>query len=87
MNMDPEGKQTRLRDAWYYKPIEVTLYSQNMSFDENHMSVPAKWRGKPKGCKRVLQERCLWPVGGLRHDCKNKKSKTDCTHSSNSCCA
>ena len=58
-----------------------------MSFGLDDLSIPEEWRGKPKGCKRVLQERGLWPVGGLRHDCKSKKSKKDKSHTSNSCCA
>jgi len=85
MNMDPGGKQPYLRDGWFYKPIEDTLYTQKMSFDQNDLLVPAKWRGKPKGCKQVLHERCLWPPGGLRHDCKSKKAKEDHSYSSNSC--
>ena len=87
MNMDLGGKQPHLRDGWYYKSNGVTLHIQKMTFDLDDVSVPESWRGKPKGCKRVLQERGSWPVGGLRHDCKSKKSKKDPGHTSNSCCA
>lgn len=64
MNIDPGGKQPHLRQGSYYNPNEVTLHYQKMSFDENNLSLPEKWRGKPKGCKIVLQECGLWPVGG-----------------------
>jgi len=57
MNMDPGGKQPPLRDGWYYKSNGATLHTQKMSFDLDDLSVPDRWRGKPKGCKRVLQER------------------------------
>ena len=87
MNMDPRGKQPHLRDGWYYLPNGVTLYSQKMSFDQDDFTILAKWRGLPKGCKRILQERGLWPEGGMRHDCKSKKSKKDRSHIGNSCCA
>jgi len=86
MNMDPGGKQPHLREGWYYKSNGVTLHIQKMAFDLNDLSVPESWRGMFKGCKRVLQERGLWPVGGLRHDCKSKKSKKDRGHTSNFCC-
>ena len=87
MYMDPGGKQPHLRQGWYYKSNEVTFHYQKMSFDQDDLSVPERWRGKPKGCKIVLQERGLWPAGGLRHDCKSKKSKADCSHLGNACCA
>src|SRR5205807_6698485 len=87
MNMDTGGKQPHLRDGWYYEPHEVRLHYQKMSFDQNDFSLPAKWRGQPKGCKIILKERGLWPVGGLRHDCKSKKYKKDHSHSSEACCA
>jgi len=58
-----------------------------MSFDQDDLLVLERWRGKPKGCKIVLQECGLWPAEGLRHDCISKKSKADRGHSSNTCCA
>lgn len=89
MNMDPRGKQPHLRDGWYYLPNGVTLYSQEMSFDQADFTIPAKWRGLPtqKGCKRILQECSLWPEGGMRHDCKGKKCKKDRSHIRYLCCA
>ena len=42
MNMDPGGKQPHLRAGWYYKPNEVTLYIQKMSFELNDLSVPER---------------------------------------------
>jgi len=59
MNMDPGGKQPHLRDGWYYKSNGVTLHIQRMTFDLDDLSVPESWRGKPKGCTRVLQEQGL----------------------------
>ena len=73
MNMDPGGKQPYLCNGWFYELNGVTLHSQKMSFEINDLSIPEKWRGKPKGCRQVLQKRGLWPPGGLRHDCKVKR--------------
>ena len=87
MNMDPGGKQPHLRQGWYYKSNEVTFHYRKMPFDQDDLSVPERWRGKPKGGKIVLQERGLWPAGEVRHDCKSKKSNGDRSHLGNACSA
>lgn len=61
MNMEPRGKQPPLRNEWFYELNGVTLHSQLITVNDNDQSVPEKWRGKPNGCKRVLQEHGLWP--------------------------
>jgi len=58
-----------------------------MTFDQDDLSVPQRWRGKPKGWKIVLQERGQYPAGRLRHHCKRKKSKADHSHLGKACCA
>jgi len=59
MNMDPGGKQQHLSQGWYYKSNEVTFHYQKMTFDQDALSVPERWRGQAKGRKIVLQERGL----------------------------
>ena len=65
--MDTVGKQPHLKDGWYYLLSGVTLFSQKITFDQDHLTISAKQRGLPKRCKRVLQERVLWPEGRIRH--------------------
>ncbi|KAF0701900.1 hypothetical protein AaE_016253 [Aphanomyces astaci] len=53
MNLNPGGKQPKLRDGWYKD--SGGRVAQAMSFPDDH-SVPAL-RGAPKGIKAVLAER------------------------------
>ena len=49
-----------------------------MIFPDNYEIVELK--NKPKGLKVVLTERGLWPIGGLRHYCRDgcKKDAINC---------
>ena len=67
MNMGPGGKQPNMRRGWHSTPADVHELSDGL--------------GRPKGIKRVLQERSLWPPAGLRLSCAAKE------HNGNSCCA
>ena len=68
MNLGPGGKQPVMRDGW--NPSTNTPQPMN---DSN---------GQPKGIRIVLQERGLWPTGGIRLQCTKKTRKLD-----GSCCA
>ena len=68
MNLGSGGKQPVMRDGWNSR----TNTSQAMNDDD----------GKPKGIRAILQERGLWPVGGMRLQCTKKSKKLD-----GSCCA
>jgi len=70
MNLGGGGKQPKMRDGWFLRGGEKVL--QKM-VDE---------KGEPKGIKKVLQERGLWPEGKFVLDCKE-----GCTQGSTSCCA
>ncbi|ETV79110.1 hypothetical protein H257_07846 [Aphanomyces astaci] len=53
MNLNPGGKQPKLRDGWYV--VGSTRVAQPMSFPDDHPV--AALRGTPKGIKAVLAER------------------------------
>jgi hypothetical protein len=53
MNMNPGGKQPKMRDGWYINRNNEKIV-QSMTFPDNH---PLK--GQPKGIKQVLKERNL----------------------------
>ena len=69
MNMNPGGKAPQMRDGWWLRHGEKILQSMN----EN---------GVPKGMKRVLTERGLWPARGVNMDCTG-----GCDGSKEGCCA
>src|SRR6185437_14178372 len=59
MNLGPGGVQPKMRDGWYiYKYGEKR--SQSMIFP-NDCQIN-KLRGKPKGIRKILEERDLWPT-------------------------
>ena len=68
MNLGPGGKQPVMRDGWN----SLTNTRQAMNDID----------GKPKGIRMILQERGLWPVGGIRLQCTKEARKLD-----GSCCA
>ena len=74
MNLSSGGKQPRMRLGMF------NGVSQAMVFPDDYPD--EKLRGQPKGLRVVLQERRLWPEGGLKAKCK-KGCKGDTT----SCCA
>jgi hypothetical protein len=41
----------------------------------------------PKGVKKILEERGIWPDSGLRLDCASRKLKKDRQHEGHTCCA
>jgi hypothetical protein len=61
MAKGPGGKQAFLRDGWYERGGIV--YAQKM-FEELENGVR-----RQKGIQKVLAERGLWPVGGLKLEC------------------
>jgi hypothetical protein len=76
MNLNPGGKQPKMRDGWYMK--DGKRVKQAMSFDNTHQTHP----GMPKGMKEVLKERSLWPS-----ERKLLMYCHDCDPSNTSCCA
>ena len=75
MNLNPGGKQARMRDGWFTRNGQKVL--QPMIFPVDHVSFP----DQPKGMKQVLQERDLW-IDGLKMKCRDK-----CQLGSANCCA
>ncbi|TFY50693.1 hypothetical protein EVG20_g11382 [Dentipellis fragilis] len=76
MNLNPGGKQARLRDGWF-KSNDGQKVIQPMCFPPDHPKFP----NVPKGMKQVLTERGLW-ISGLLMQCKSK-----CDPSDTNCCA
>jgi hypothetical protein len=80
MNLNPGGKQPLMHDTAFYR-LDGSLQLQYMSFQpfdsewDTDELIPAELIGKPKGIKRVLQERGLW-IPGLKKQCgRQKKDK------------
>ena len=59
MNLHPGSKQGVLREGFMHHKGRP----QPMSFPRNYHNL--ELAGKPKGIKRVLKERGLWPERGL----------------------
>jgi len=76
MNLNPGGKQARLRDGWFI--CDGQKITQPMVFPVDHPSYP----DTPKGMKVVLQERGLWR-DKMRLEC----AKPKCTAGATDCCA
>lgn len=62
MNLNPGGRQLKLRDGFFSRGCP-----QSMVFPNNHPVFP----GQPKGIRQVLLERGIWRQG-LNLDCKPK---------------
>ena len=60
MNMNPKGKQPKIRDDQYINRNNEKIV-QLMTFSDNH---PLK--EQPKGIKQVLKECNLWPSKDIR---------------------
>jgi len=76
MNLGPGGKQPVIRDTEFYSADG--RHHQSMVFQrgdivwETNEPIPEGLIGKPKGMKRILQERSLW-TAGLKKQCHRKK--------------
>jgi hypothetical protein len=66
MNVNPGGKQPRMRNTEFNGQI------QNMNFSDDYFDQTL--RGKPKGMKQVLEERQLMRPGLIGH-CRNNESQ------------
>lgn len=76
MNLGPGGKQPIMRPTTFVN-TNGQQKDQEMVFEEDYPD--PDMRGKPKGIKRVLEERGLWKEG-LNLDCqmcKNRKMSAD----------
>lgn len=56
MNLNPGGKQPRMRDTWYIQRDNGLKRRQRLIFASTHPKYP----NQPKGLKQVLRERRLW---------------------------
>ena len=79
MNLYPGGKQSILREGFHNKGLP-----QPMSFPLNYYN--PQLAGKPKGIKRVLKERGLWPDRGLVLECPTTLNRPGCDPNGG-CCA
>ena len=76
MNVNPGGKQARLRDGWFVPNLESgTKVSQSMVYHTDHPSFP----DQPKGIRHVLLEHGF-NVQDLRGKCKR------CDPDAETCC-
>ena len=76
MGLNPGGKQPFMRNTVWHSTNE------NGEQVEHHQSMivgppPLVHSGQPKGAKLVLEERSLWPAGGLKLVCAKLKSRPD----------
>lgn len=71
MNLGPGGKQPIMRPTTFVS-TDGQRKNQEMVFEEDYPD--PDMRGKPKGIKRVLEERGLWKEG-LNLDCRMCKNK------------
>ena len=76
MNLNPAGKQARMRDGWFLQNGEKV--AQPMIFPKDDPKFP----NQPKGMRQVLLERGLW-VDKLQMKCHGEK----CAPGSVNCCA
>lgn len=80
MNLSPGGKQPRMHDTSFRGP-DGQIYPQSMIFRrgdtlwDTNEPIPEGHIGKPKGMKRVLQERGLWRPDLLKQCGRSKKEK------------
>ena len=72
MNLHPGGKQGMLREAF----MHGKGLPQSMSFTQGYYN--RELAGKPKGIKRVLKERGLWPERGLVLECPTTHNRPGC---------
>lgn len=81
MNLNPGGKQATMREGF----IQGKQMQQNMQFPANYHD--PQLAGKPKGIKRVLKERDLWPAErGLLLECPRTHNRPGCSPEGG-CCA
>lgn len=78
MNLRPGGKQPVMHSTKWGEGIEQSMVFVNGDRDwDTGMPIPPELIGKPKGIKRVLQERGLWRQG-LKKQCgRQKKDKSN----------
>ena len=74
MNLHPGGRQGVLREAF----MHGKGLPQSMSFAKNCSN--RELAGKPKGIKRVLKERGLWPERGLVLECQTTYNQIGRAH-------
>jgi len=79
MNKGEGGAQAILRDGWYRNGD--TVISQQM-FDLSEDPVTGTTNKIPKGIEKVLKERGLWPVEGLKLECPKPRC-SDCSEMQN----
>lgn len=58
MNKGVGGQQPQLRNGWFYH--HDTQIDQPKDFQDNHGLLT------PKGIRKILEERSLWPIRGLK---------------------
>lgn len=81
MNKGWGGKQPHMRNG-YYLDNDYNKIIQEMTIAQDE-EVPKKMWGQPKGLQIVLQDRGLWPKGGLYLESIAPKHK----HHEDDCCA
>ena len=64
MNLNPGGKQARMRDGWFIRNGQKV--AQPMIFPVEHLTFP----DQPKGMRQVLQERDLW-IDSMKMKCQD----------------
>ena len=70
MNKGEGGQQPLLRNGWYMDRDTVVV--QEMSYPREDPTTGTIIQ-VPKGIQRVLEERKLWPSGGMQLQCSKKR--------------
>jgi hypothetical protein len=76
MNLGPGGKKPCMRNGWFMRGGEKVSHSMVMPSTDSGSP-------QPKGMQMILEERGLWPRGGLRLKCP----KNSCIPEATTCCA
>ena len=84
MNLSPGGGQPKMRDGWYINDRGERC-EQSMIFPDDYPV--SRLRGQPKGIKRTLEDRSLWPNKKIRLVCERCSDKNSDNSGILNCCA
>ena len=72
MNLNAGGKQPYMRDTVFNGRVQCMVYKLDDTDFDTGLQIPENHLGRPKGLKRVLQERGLWRPN-LKKQCGRAK--------------
>ena len=75
MNLDPGGKQPKMHSTMLPDSMEQGMIFRQIDYQwRSNLLIAEDFSGKPKGMKRVLQERGLWRES-LKKQCGKAKKE------------